>query len=175
MRHSPTIWSMKRRCPDDDVVSDEDEEMGDMGPIEGLPADPLDVEVILDGDVEGIGSEGEDDSDGEDIDDEDDEDDDDGDDDDDDDDDMDDLEELDEITGDENASLADDGEESWSGAEGDFGDGADMMPADLPAGLGFVLDRPQEMLEQLDQIEQIRNLEGDLDDFMEEEMQEDGM
>jgi E3 ubiquitin-protein ligase HUWE1 len=153
-------------------VSDEDEEMGDMGPIEGLPGDGVDVEVILDGEeIEDMGSDGEDDSDGEDIGDED-SDEEDVEDDEDEDEDMDDLEELEEITADdENASLAEDVEGSWSGEEGDFGDGADLMPEDLPPALGFVLDRdPQQMI---DQIDQIRQLEGDLDDFMEDEMQEE--
>ncbi|KAJ4356260.1 E3 ubiquitin-protein ligase tom1 [Didymosphaeria variabile] len=145
---------------DNDEVVSEDEEMemdlGDIGPIEGLPGD-VDVEIELDDDGEGMGSHDESQSDDEDDSEDDDEDDeDDG----DEDDDMGDLEEIEdmedmeEITGDdENASLADDREDSWSD------DGAEVHPA-----LNFVLDRPQ----LLDQIRQ-----GDLDDFIDDDMQED--
>ena len=88
----------------DEVVSDEDEELGDAGPVEGLPGDaPMDVEVIID-DEDGQSEDGEDsededeDDDGEDMDD-----------------DEDDVEIFDdEITGDdENDSLASDAEDEW--------------------------------------------------------------
>jgi E3 ubiquitin-protein ligase HUWE1 len=147
---------------DNDEVISEDEEMemelGDIGPIEGLPGD-VDVEIELDDDGEGMGSHDESQSDDEDDSEDDEEDDED---DVDDDDDMDDLEEIEdmedmeEITGDEeNASLADDREDSWSG-DGAFAEGG--------SALNFVLDRPQ----ILDQIRQ-----GDLDDFIDDDMQED--
>lgn len=149
---------------DNDEVVSEDEEMemdlGDIGPIEGLPGD-VDVEIELDDDGEGIGSHDEsqsDDDEGESEDDEEDDEDD-----VDEDEDMGDLEDMDdmeEITGDdENASLADDREDSWSG-DGTFPDGE----PNLAPALGFVLDRPQ----LLDQIRQ-----GDLDDFIDDDMQED--
>lgn len=141
---------------DDDVVSDEDEEMlgmdiDEMGPIEGLPGD-VDIEVDLDEGDDGMesGSDSEDD-------DEDDEDDDDM---DDDDDEMDAedameameelVEELEEVTGDdEGGSLADD-QEDWSDEGDNFPpgmDGDDTVPNPLD---GFILDRPQ-LLEQMDQ------------------------
>jgi E3 ubiquitin-protein ligase HUWE1 len=160
---------------DDDVVSEEDEEMlemdiDDMGAIEGLPGD-VDVEIELDDGPEGMGSGSDDDSE-----DDDDEDDDDM---DDDDHDMDDdeamdamdelVEELEEVTGDDDGeSLADDQDEGWSDEEEDFpGDmnGDDNMPG---GALGFVLDPPQ----LLDQMRQGR---GDLEDFLDDEMMEEGM
>lgn len=152
---------------DNDEVISEDEEMemelGDMGPIEGLPGD-VDVEIELDEDDEDLGSEDDsqedDEDDGEEDEDEDEGDDDEG---DDEDEDMEELGDLEEITGDdENASLADDREDSWSGDDGHFpGDGDPNMP---PGALGFVLDPPQ-------LLEQIR--EDRLDDFMDDDMQED--
>ncbi|OAG07034.1 uncharacterized protein CC84DRAFT_1258239 [Paraphaeosphaeria sporulosa] len=147
---------------DNDEVISEDEEMemelGDIGPIEGLPGD-VDVEIELDDDGEGMGSQDESQSDDDDDSEDDEEDEDDG----DEDDDMDDLEEIEdmedmeEITGDdENASLADDREDSWSG-DGAYPEGG--------SALNFVLDRPQQLLDQIRQ--------GDLDDFIDDEMQED--
>lgn len=149
---------------DEDVISDEDEEMGDMGHIEGLPGDTVDVEVVLDEEGEGIIS-----GDDEDASEDDDESDEDEEDDEDEDDDMDEIDELEEITGDdENASLEDDREDSWSGDNGDFGDDEGIDPANLPPALGFVLDPPQQSL-----VDQIRDMEAELDDFMDDEMQED--
>ncbi|KAF2267304.1 hypothetical protein CC78DRAFT_87272 [Lojkania enalia] len=150
---------------DDDVVSDEDEEMGDIGHIEGLPGDVgMDVEVVLEDDAEDIISADDDGSEG-DEDDEEDED----------EDDLDDIEEMEELEevdrDDENASL-DDGEDSWSGGNGDIDDfagDADMGQAPH-GGLGFVLDPPQQVL---DQIDQIRDMGVDPDDFMDDDMQED--
>ncbi|KAH8907116.1 E3 ubiquitin protein ligase TOM1-like protein [Coniochaeta sp. PMI_546] len=89
-------------------VSDEDEELGDMGPIEGLPGDPVGVEVIM----------GEDDDDDEDDDDMDDDDDDEDDEDDEDDDEIgsEDMEEVDErveIVDEEGNQLDDDGQSGW--------------------------------------------------------------
>lgn len=148
---------------DNDEVVSEDEEMevdlGDIGPIEGLPGD-VDVEIELDDDDgEDMGSNDESQSDdGDDSGEDDDEDDDD--DMDDDDEDMDDLDDMEEITGDdENASLADDREDSWSD-DGAFPDGE----PNLPPALGFVLDRPQ----LLDQMRQ-----DGLEDLLDEDMQED--
>ncbi|KAF2730484.1 hypothetical protein EJ04DRAFT_515209 [Polyplosphaeria fusca] len=142
----------------DDVVSEEDDEMGDMGPIEGLPGNiGMDVEVVLE-------EEGEDIISGEDISEDEDDEDEDEDDDDDDMDDIEEIEDLDEVDGDdENGSLADDGEDSWSGDNGPFG-GAIEIDAGHGHPLGFVLDPPQ-MLEDM-------VADGD-DDFMDQEMQED--
>ncbi|KAJ4321032.1 E3 ubiquitin-protein ligase tom1 [Neodidymelliopsis sp. IMI 364377] len=160
---------------DDDVVSEEDEEMlemdiDDMGPIEGLPGD-VDVEIELDDGHEGMESGTDDDSEEDDEDDDDDEmDDDDG-----DDDEMDDeaameamdelVEELEEVTGDdEGESLAED-QEDWSDEGDDFPAG--MNGDNMPSGaLGFVLDPPQ-LLEQMRQ-------GGDIEDFLGDEMGEDG-
>jgi E3 ubiquitin-protein ligase HUWE1 len=160
---------------DDDVVSEEDEEMlemdiDDMGPIEGLPGD-VDVEIELDDGHEGMESGTDDDSEEDDEDDDDDEmDDDDG-----DDDEMDDeaameamdelVEELEEATGDdEGGSLAED-QEDWSDEGDDFPAG--MNGDNMPSGaLGFVLDPPQ-LLEQMRQ-------GGDIEDFLGDEMGEDG-
>ncbi|KAF2711945.1 hypothetical protein K504DRAFT_499061 [Pleomassaria siparia CBS 279.74] len=155
---------------DDDVVSDEDEEMDEMGDIEGLPGDAgmgMGVEIEIEN-GDDIDSDDEDDSE------EDDDDDDDEEEEDDDDDDMDDLDDLEdmedmegmeEITGDdENASL-DDGQDSWGDDNGDFtAEELDQVnlhhPGAIPASaLGFVLDPPQQVL--------------DLEDFMEDEMGED--
>lgn len=158
---------------DDDVVSDEDEEMlgmdiDEMGPIEGLPGD-VDVEIDLDEGDDGMesGSDSEDDDEDDDDDDEDE---------DDDDDEMDAeeameameelVEELEEVTGDdEGGSLADD-QEDWSDEGDDFPDGFDRdgMPPN-PLG-GFILDPPQ-LLEQMRQ-------GGDIEDFLGDEMGEDG-
>ncbi|KAJ4297668.1 E3 ubiquitin-protein ligase tom1 [Kalmusia sp. IMI 367209] len=151
----------------DEVVSEDEEmememELGDIGPIEGLPGD-VDVEIELDDDGEGMGSDDESQSD-EDDDSEEDEDDDDPDDEDrDEDEDMGDLEDMEEITGDdENASLADDREDSWSG-DGAFIGGGPRVPPDMGPALGFVIDRPQ-----------ILDLRQDgLDDFIDDDMQED--
>lgn len=151
---------------DNDEVVSEDEEMememdlGDMGPIEGLPGD-VDVEIELDDEGEDMGSD--DDSQSEDDDDdseehdhdEDDEDDED----DNDDDDMDDIEDMEEITGDEeNASLADDGEDSWSG-DGPF----IMGDPRVPPTLGHFMNRPELLDIPQDQ----------LDDFIDDELNED--
>jgi E3 ubiquitin-protein ligase HUWE1 len=151
---------------DEDVVSDEDEEMGDMGPIEGLPGD-VDVEVVIDDDDDEPIS-GEDDDSEEDEDEDDDEDDEEEDDEDDDMDDMDDMDEIDEmeeITGDdENASLVDDGEGSWSGDNGFIGGDIDLARGNIPPGLVFGLEQPQQMHDAI----ALRNMD-DLDDYMEEE------
>jgi E3 ubiquitin-protein ligase HUWE1 len=163
---------------DDDVVSDDDEEILEMdidgmGPIEGLPGD-VDVEIELDDDGNAMGSDDDSESDEED-DEEDDEDDmddmDDGG--DDDMDDMDDMDEamdaMEEVTGDdENASLAEDQEDDWSDDQDDFPSGPNG-DANMPTGgaLGFVLDPPQ-------LLEQMRQQGGDLEDFLDDEMAEEG-
>lgn len=158
---------------DDDVISDDDEEilemdMDGMGPIEGLPGD-VDVEIELDDENEHMGSEdeSEDDEDEDDEEDEDDDMDDDGDV-DIDGDDMEDLHDLDEITGDdENGSLADDHQEEWSDDEGDDFAGGVNGDANMPSSaIGFVLDPPQ-LLEQMRQ-------SGDLEGFLDEDMIEEG-
>ncbi|CAO2650868.1 Nn.00g091650.m01.CDS01 [Neocucurbitaria sp. VM-36] len=156
---------------DDDVISDEDEEILEMdidgmGPIEGLPGD-VDVEIELDDDGEGMGSEDEsedEDDEDEDEDDEDDDMDDDGNDDMDGEDVMNALEELEEVTGDdENASLADDHEEDWSDDQGEFPGGVNGEANMPPGALGFVLDPPQQLLDQIRQ-------GGDLEDFLDDDM-----
>jgi E3 ubiquitin-protein ligase HUWE1 len=86
-------------------VSDPDEELGDMGPIEGLPGDPVGVEVIMDED--------DDDDDDDDMDDMDDEDDEDDDDDEVGSEDMEDVEERVEIVDEEGNQVDDDGQSGW--------------------------------------------------------------
>jgi E3 ubiquitin-protein ligase HUWE1 len=163
---------------DDDVVSEDDEEILEMeidgmGPIEGLPGD-VDVEIELDDDGNAMNSDddSEDDSEEDDEDDEDDMDDmddmdDEG------DDDMDDMEDamdaLEEVTGDdENASLAEDQEDEWSDEQDDFPGGVNGE-AGMPPGIGFVIDPPQQLLEQMRQ-----QGGGDIEDFLDDEMGEEG-
>ncbi|KAJ4983787.1 ubiquitin-protein ligase [Stagonosporopsis vannaccii] len=164
---------------DDDVVSEEDEEMlemdlDDMGPIEGLPGD-VGVDIELDDGHEGMESGTDDDSEEDDEDDEDDEDMDD----DDDEEEMDAedamnamdelVEELEEVTGDEEGgSLADD-QEDWSDEGEDLipGVNADGTPTNpLNPLSGFILDPPQ-------LLGQMRH-GGDIEDFLGEDMAEDG-
>ncbi|KAH8730382.1 hypothetical protein GQ44DRAFT_823136 [Phaeosphaeriaceae sp. PMI808] len=158
----------------DEVISEDDEDMmeaelGDMGPIEGLPGD-VEIEIEMDDD-EGMGSEdGSEDDD--DLDDDDDEEDDD--DDQDDDLEMDEdgtmmVEGLEEITGDdENGSLADDHVEDWSDDAGDFVDGLNG-DGSMPGGAsGLALDSPAQLMEQM---EQMRHFMGD--DMAEEEEDDD--
>jgi len=151
----------------DEVISDDDDEMleaelGEMGPIEGMPGD-IEIEVEMPDDE----SEDDDNDDGQDEDDDDedmDEGDEDG-----MDEDEDDVIGMEEITGDdENASLADDQEEGWSDEDEFAGDMNGQV--DMPGGaLGFVLDPPSQLLEQ------IRQGGGDIDGFLAEEMVEEGM
>ncbi|KAJ6200849.1 hypothetical protein J3E72DRAFT_212120 [Bipolaris maydis] len=159
---------------DDDVVSEDDEEILEMeidgmGPIEGLPGD-VDVEIELDDDGNAMNSDddSEDDSEEDDEDDEDDMDDmddmdDEG------DDDMEDMEDaLEEITADdENASLAEDQEDEWSDEQDDFPGGVNGE-AGMPPGIGFVIDPPQQLLEQMRQ-----QGGGDIEDFLDDEMGEE--
>ena len=97
----------------DEVISDEDEELDDAGPVEGLPGETaMDVEVIIDGD-EDQSEDGEDSEEDEDDMDEGDE-----------------VEIFDEINGDdENDSLADDPENEWQDE-----DGEDDHDGDEPLG-----------------------------------------
>ncbi|KAF2470719.1 uncharacterized protein BDR25DRAFT_261873 [Lindgomyces ingoldianus] len=149
---------------DEDVISDEDEEMGDMGPIEGLPGDGgINVEVMLD-DGEDIIS---DEEDGTEEDDEDDEDE--GDEDEDDMNDMEGIEDMEEITGDdENASLVDGGEDDWSDDNGeDYVGTAEVDGGDLGSphgGLGHFIP-PPEVLEQI-----AGDMGVDPDEYLEDEM-----
>jgi E3 ubiquitin-protein ligase HUWE1 len=162
----------------DEVISEDDEDMmeaelGDMGPIEGLPGD-IEIEVEMPDDDDDMGSE----DDSEDDDDDDEDDDDDGMDDDDDDemDEMDDdeameaLEAMEEVTGDdENASLGEDPEDEWSDDPGDFG--APNAEGILPPGAAVSLvhlDSPSQLLEQLRQ-------GGDIEGFLDDDMAEEGM
>lgn len=163
---------------DDDVVS-EDEEMlemdiDDMGPIEGLHGD-VGVDIELDDGHVDLESGTDDDSEDDDEDDEDDEDMD-GDDDDDGEEmtaedamnAMEDLvEDIEDISGDEEGgSLADD-QEDWSDEGDDLlpGMNGDNMPTNPLSG--FILDPPQ-LLEQIRQ-------GGDIEDFLGDDMGEDGM
>jgi len=165
---------------DDDVVSDDDEEiLGEMGmdidgmgPIEGLPGD-IDVEIEVDDDGNQMGSDSDDNSDDDSEDDEDDDEDDMDDMDDGGDDDMDDMDEamdaMEEVTGDdENASLAEDQEDDWSDDQDDFPGGPNGEGNMGPGALGFVLDPPQ-------LLEQMRQQGGDLEDFLDDEMAEEDM
>ena len=94
---------------ENEVISDEDEELGEAGHMEGLPGDAgMDVEVVIDGDDEDP------------SDDEDDEDQDDSEDDMDNMDDGDEIEVIDEINGDsENGSLAGGEDDGWQDEDGD--------------------------------------------------------
>jgi len=88
----------------DGIVSDEDEDLGDAGHMEGLPGDGgMDVEVDIDGDDDDPSDDDDDDQDGSE--------------------DMDDdngIEIIDEITGDsENASLAEGDEDGWQDEDGE--------------------------------------------------------
>jgi E3 ubiquitin-protein ligase HUWE1 len=167
----------------DEVRSEDDEDlmeggMDDMGPIEGLPGDAV-IELTIPDEHDDMGSE--DDSEDDEEDDEDDEDeDDDGMDDDEDDDEIDDVDEdeamealeaMEEITGDdENASLGEDPEDEWSDDADDFGgmNGEGNMPA---GALSLVhLDSPQELINQIRQ----SGAGGDMDEFLGEDMAEEG-
>jgi E3 ubiquitin-protein ligase HUWE1 len=163
----------------DEVISEDDEDMmeaelGEMGPIEGLPGD-IEIEVEMPDDDDDMGSEDDSEDDDDDEDDEDDGM-------DDDDDEMHELDEMDEdeamealeameeITGDdENASLAEDPEDEWSDDPGDFG--APNAEGILPPGAGVSLvhlDSPSQLLEQLRQ-------GGDIEGFLDDDMAEEGM
>jgi E3 ubiquitin-protein ligase HUWE1 len=160
----------------DEVISDDDEDMmeadlGDIGPIEGMPGD-IEIEVEMPGDDDDLGSDDNSDDEGdedEDDDGEDDMDDDDDEDDMDDDEAMEALEALEEVTGDdENASLGDDQEDDWSDDAGDFGgiNGEGNLP---PGALGGLVLEPGSGL-----LEQIRQGGGDMADFLDDEMAEEG-
>ena len=88
---------------DDEVISDEDEDLGEAGPIEGLHGDAgMNVEVVIDGEDDEPSDDDEDQDDSEDMD-EDNE-----------------IEVIDEITGDsENASLAEGEDEDWQDEDGE--------------------------------------------------------
>lgn len=167
---------------DDDVISDDDEEileidMDGMGPIEGLPGD-VDVEIELDAGGEGMGSD--DDSEDDEEEDEEEDDDDDMDDEDDEeeeddeeideDDAMEALEALEEVTGDdEGASLADDHEDDWSDDQNEF---QGVMGGDVnmpPGHMGFVVDGSQ----LLEHMRHGADMEGYLDDEMAEDDEEE--
>ncbi|KAF2190861.1 E3 ubiquitin-protein ligase HUWE1 [Zopfia rhizophila CBS 207.26] len=154
--------------PDDDVVSEEDEEMDEMGPIEGLSGDVgMDVEVVIDDDEEDVIS-GDDESD-EDESDEDE---------DDDDEDMDDIGGMEDVTGDdENASLVDGDEGDWSDDDGnDYPVAPDLDAAGLtspPPDLNRLMQVLDEHDHVLDQIEGEIEMGVDPDDYLEDEMQEE--
>ncbi|THY44751.1 hypothetical protein D6C99_06662 [Aureobasidium pullulans] len=158
-----------------DVVSDEDDDIEGMGPIEGLPGD-IDVEVDMDEDDES--GEDDDDSDMDEADS----------------DEGDDIEIIDEITGDdENASMVeddddedDDDEEDWDDDDDDDGDdpyhhGALPMDALVPphggpfGGAIPVLDDDRsDVMDQLEGDEPLMTLDmGGPEQYFEEEMAED--
>ncbi|KAF2272792.1 uncharacterized protein EI97DRAFT_196139 [Westerdykella ornata] len=163
---------------DEDVVSEEDEEMGDMGPIEGLPGDAVDVEVVLEDDGDHMISGDEMDSDEEEDEDEDEEDDEEDDDDEMDEmDEFDDMDDMEEVTGDdENASLGDDGEESWDGDHGSAQLDVPIPGHMVPPGTLWTNANTEEGLhiQNSDDAQRIRNLDNAyLDEFLEDEMPED--
>ena len=88
---------------DDEVISDEDEDLGDAGPIEGLHGDAgMDVEVVIDAEDDEPSDDDEDPEDSEDMDDDNE------------------IEVIDEVTGDsENASLAGGEDEDWQDDDGE--------------------------------------------------------
>ncbi|KAK3045112.1 hypothetical protein LTS18_014549, partial [Coniosporium uncinatum] len=110
---------------DDEVVSEEDEEMG---PIEGMPGDGLDVEIVVDGDeADGMSGDSDDDADEDSEDDDDDLDD-------------DDIEIMEEVTGDdENGSLPGADDEDW-GTEDE--DNEDIEDEDGPYDINPVTGSP---------------------------------
>jgi E3 ubiquitin-protein ligase HUWE1 len=153
---------------DDDVISEEDEEMDDMRTMEGLSGEiPMDVEVVIGDDGEDDLSEDEDGSDEDDSEDHDD-------------DDIEDMEEV--IRDDENASLGGGEEDDWASEDEDHDHDGYLGPDD---------DEEHDHQSSINQIIQvigdrggpglIDQLEGDMamemaaEEYMEEEMQdEDG-
>jgi E3 ubiquitin-protein ligase HUWE1 len=126
-------------------VSDEDEELGDMGPIEGLPGDPEVVEVLM-------GEDDDDDPDGEDMDEDEDEDDEE----DEDEDAESDMDEQMEIVDDEGNPIEDDGASGWESDGGenddddegeDGGEGADGQELDFEAAAHDFEDEVEEFVE----------------------------
>ena len=106
----------------DEVISDEEEEIEGVGPMEGLSGDAgMEVEVVINGDDEDVSDDDDDDDDPDDSDDMDD--------------DGEDIEVIDEITGDSlNDSLADVDEEGWQDDDeegGDYNGEEDGLEADL--------------------------------------------
>jgi E3 ubiquitin-protein ligase HUWE1 len=155
-----------------DVVSDEDDDIDGMGPIEGLPGD-IDVEVDMDEDESG------DDDDDSDMDEADS-------------DEGDDIEIIDEITGDdENASMEeddddeDDDEEDWDDDDDDDGEdpyhhGALPMDALVPAhggpfgGAVVLEDDGSDVMDQMEGDDPIMTLDmGGPEQYFEDEMGED--
>ncbi|KAL5116234.1 E3 ubiquitin-protein ligase tom1 [Pleosporales sp. CAS-2024a] len=165
----------------DEVISDDDDDMidgelGDMGPIEGLPGEiEIEVEMPDDDDVMGSDDNSEDDEGDEEEEDDDDDDDDMNEDDDDgldDDEAMEALEALEEITGDdENASLGDDQEDDWSDDADDYGaiNGEDALGGAHTIGGISVVGGPD-----LINIRQGGDMADFLDDDMVEEDDEEG-
>lgn len=162
----------------DEVISEDDDDIMEADLDEMGPMDPGDIEIEVEMPDDGDDMGSLDDSEDDDEHDEDDEDDDGMDDDEDDEmDDMDEedeegaleaLEALEEITGDdENASLGEDPEDEWSDDPGDYGgvNGEGIMPS---GAVGLVLDTPSQLLEHM------RHSEMGIDDFMEDDMGEEG-
>jgi E3 ubiquitin-protein ligase HUWE1 len=154
----------------DEVVSDEEAEITEMGPIEGLPGDiGMDIEVEMGGEIDDDMSDSEDDSDDMDEDDEDlDED-------------VDDVEELEEIDEDGGGSIGAD-DEDWGTDDGDGEDypGQDEIEDDQdPTGL----EQLNRMLQAGGGEALLQGLEeGEFDpgnphvqDYIEDDMPEEGM
>ncbi|KAI9804681.1 MAG: hypothetical protein M1833_006756 [Piccolia ochrophora] len=132
------------QADDDEGISDEDEHLGDM---EGLPGDvDLDVEVVLNGEENGVDTDGEDDESDE----------------------MDgheDIEVVDEITGDdENDSAPGDDEGDWESQDDEDYGGADELDDDAPHE---AIDNPLEHI--------VRALEGENGADMLEQMEGEDM
>lgn len=142
---------------EEDVSDDDEEELGEMGPIEGLPGHPVGVEVIMDDDDEDEDADEDEDEDMEDDDepsddeDEDDEEDDDL-------EDMDDIEDRIEIVDEAGNPLGDDGDDGWESetdeedGDGDedghdYGDGVQDLD-ELADGMG--VNPLQELQELMD-------------------------
>lgn len=161
-----------------DVISDDEEDMEDIGPVEGLPGDiPLNHTLVIDEDGEEMSEDDEEDSD--DDEDEDDEDE------DDDDDNDDEMEEIDdEITDEGEIASIEDEEDGWASDEDDGVDypGPDDLEDNVRSSAPSALDHIVRVLEGeedgnlLDMQSGELDMEnGDQDDFLEDEMgDEDG-
>ncbi|TKA76400.1 hypothetical protein B0A49_05383 [Cryomyces minteri] len=161
----------------DDVISDEDEEIEGMGPIEGMSGDVnMDLEIVVDGHEHDMSEDDEDDDEDEDSN---------TDDDDDDDDDMDDdIEAMGEVTGDDGDGSLADHEEEWEEEDGGIGyegqeyfdDGVGSPHAGPLDHVVRVLngDDPQSRLEMLDRLAADEELDMDIEqEYLEDEMPED--
>ncbi len=131
----------------DEVISDEEEELEGVGPMEGLPGDTgMDVEVVIDGDDEEPSDDDDDPDDSDDMDD------------------GEDIEAVDEITGDSlNDSLADGDVEGWEDEDDEEGDDYDGEEDDLERELNQSQDPEstvRDMVRDLGVEVGLRGLEG---------------